>query len=333
MKHLLHAGCIAVLLATAAPLRADEAPLPRVVLRERAAVAGETFRLCDVASVPPGLPVEVRELSLGNSPWAGQVRRVTRGLVTLRLLAAGFDPAQFPLGGAEACVVERATTCVSADLIVAAAREHLLAQFPQDGPEVCVELLREVAPVLVPPAQERVELRPSVLGSAAPMGTVRVDVDLVRAGVRLRKVPLSFAVKVNDRIAVAARSIAVGEALTGAKVNFARRDVAKVGSGCFGALADLAGKVATRPIRPGQPITRRIVADAKPPYVIGLNQRVYIVLETPTLRAVTMGKSLCRARQGELARAKNLSTGREVVGVAAGDSTIRVTLEGQPDDS
>lgn len=332
MKHLLHAACIGILIAASAAAWADQASPAQVLLRPHAVVAGEAFRLCDVAAVPDALPAEVRELSLGNSPWAGHTRRVTRGLVALRLLGAGLDPSQYPLGGAEACIVERATTCVPADLIVGAARDHLLAQFPQDGPEVSVELLHKVAPVLVPPAEGPVELRPSVPGSAAPMGTVRVDVDLVRAGVRLRKVPLSFVVRVNDRIAVATRSIAAGEPLTEANLSFARRDVARVGAGCFGSLDELQGMVAARPIRPGQPITRRVVAAPKRPYVIGMNQRVYIVLETATLRVATLGASLCRARAGEPARARNLSTGREVVGIATADSMIRVTLEGQLDE-
>ena len=55
---------------------------------------------------------------------------------------------------------------------------------------------------------------------------------------------------------------------------------------------------------------------------------VFLVVETETLRVVTIGKSLCRARRGETASARNISTGREVVGVAVGDSTIQVFLGG-----
>jgi flagella basal body P-ring formation protein FlgA len=66
--------------------------------------------------------------------------------------------------------------------------------------------------------------------------------------------------------------------------------------------------------------------------VINPNQQVFLVVQTPTLRAVTVGRSLSRARLGEVARAQNVSTGREVVGIAVDGSTIQVRLEGQTDD-
>ncbi|MHC4788345.1 MAG: flagellar basal body P-ring formation chaperone FlgA [Planctomycetota bacterium] len=138
---------------------------------------------------------------------------------------------------------------------------------------------------------------------------------------------------VSDRVAVAARRIGPGEALSELNVRFLPRDVTAVSGICVRSRAELAGKVAARAIRPGQVVTRRMVEEAEQPLVIDLHQRVFLVAETETLRAVTVGKSLCRARLGEVARASNLVTGREVVGIAVAGSTIKVVMEGSSDDS
>ena len=329
MRSIQRTARLALLLALALAAQAAAAG-ESVTLKAEALVVEGMLRLRDVADISPGAPEELARLPLGNSPWPGQSRRVTRGLVTLRLLAAGLDPRDYDLRGAEACVVQRAATTIEADEIVSAARQYLLSQFPEGGHRVRVELLRPVGPLRIEAAREPIELRPAMVGSAAPTGTVRVDVDVVRDGVRLRKVSLSFAVKVDERVAVAARSIGAGERFTRANVTLAPRDVAAIAGGCVHSFEELAGKAAARPLRAGQPITRRLVAEPERPFVIGPNDRVFLVVETATLRAVMVGRSLGRAREGELARARNLTTGREVLGVAAANSTIRVMMEGQP---
>ena len=331
MAEFIRLAFTAALLA-ASSARAEVPPdggLIEVTLKESAVVSADLIELRDVALLAEGAPAEVGRLRLGNSPWPGQVRRISRVLLKVRLVSAGFDLSRLEFKGSDACLVELESLRTEGDEIVAAARRHLEAQFPADGPEVQIELLQQVRPVLVPAAGGPVELSPSFYGVGPPLGSVRVDVDVVRDGKCLKKVPVSFSVKVYEQVAVAMRRIGAGEALTGANVSFVRRNTAHAAGVCLRAREELSGKVAARSIRAGQTITRRAVTEAEKPLVIDLNQRVFLVVETRTLRAVTVGKSLGRAREGEVARAKNLRTGREVVGLAMGDSTIRVFLEGQ----
>ncbi|MHC5033420.1 MAG: flagellar basal body P-ring formation chaperone FlgA [Planctomycetota bacterium] len=322
---------LAVLLAVAGSgpvARAAEGPF-RITLKEAAVVSDSEIALGDVALLGEDVPAEVAQLLLGNAPWPGQAREVTRVLLKTRLAAAGFALDGFQFAGEDACWVKRDSVRVEAQEIVEAARRILMEQFPEKGPEVQMELLQEVGPVLLPAGDEPVILRASLPGTAAPLGTVRVDVDLVRDGGRLKRVPLRFSVRVREQVAVAARKIGAGERFTAANVRLLRRDTTPLGGACVRTREDLAGKVAARALRPGQIITDRMVAEAERPLVIGVNQRVFLVVRTPTLRITTLGKSLERARQGQIARAKNLSTGREVVGIALDDSTIQVLLEGQ----
>ncbi|MHC4479892.1 MAG: flagellar basal body P-ring formation chaperone FlgA [Planctomycetota bacterium] len=305
----------------------------RIALKERAAVSGESIALQDVAQLGEGAPLEVASLPLANAPWPGQSRRVTRVLIKARLMASGHDLRGFEFVGTEDCIVESRAIRVEPEQLVDAARRHLREQFPEGGPEVRIELLQGATPVLLSARGGPVALRPLLAGTGSPTGTVRVYVELLRDGTRIKRVPLSFQVRVSDRVAVAARRIGPGEALSELNVRFLPRDVTAVSGICVRSRAELAGKVAARAIRPGQVVTRRMVEEAEQPLVIDLHQRVFLVAETETLRAVTVGKSLCRARLGEVARASNLVTGREVVGIAVAGSTIKVVMEGSSDDS
>jgi flagella basal body P-ring formation protein FlgA len=324
---------VAVLIGMAACAGAEAADgRPEIALKARAVVTRDVIELADVAALGGETPPEVAHLALGNAPWLGHVRRVGRVLVKARLLSAGFDLSQFEFTGAEACLVELESLCVRPEEIVAAARRCLQAQFPEQGSRARIELLHEVEPVLVPAGEGRVELAPSLANQGAPQGTARVDVDLVRDGARLKQVSVNFSVKVYEQVAVAARSIGVGEPLTSDNVRFAEREVTPANGAYVRSPDELKGQFAAVPIQTGQLVTRRMMSRPDKSLVINPNQQVFLVVQTPTLRAVTVGRSLSRARLGEVARAQNVSTGREVVGIAVDGSTIQVRLEGQTDD-
>jgi flagella basal body P-ring formation protein FlgA len=324
----LHQLIAVAALACALTAQAGEGR-PRVVLKERASATGEFIALRDVAELDQGVAPDLAGLSLGNAPWPGYTRQVTRVLVKVRMAAAGYELDRYEFAGSDACSVERPCVRLEPGAIVAAARKHLADQFPEGGVDARIELMQQPEPVDLPAGEGAVELRPVLSSTSAPAGMVRVDVDVVRGGVLLRRVPLGFSVRLRERVAVASRAIGPGERLSPENVALLARDVTSSPGVCVRAMEELEGKVAAGLVRPGQVLTRRLVADAPRPVVIQHNQQVFLVLETATLRAVTLGKAIGRARRGEMARAVNLSSGREVVGVAAGEGTIQVLMEGQ----
>jgi flagella basal body P-ring formation protein FlgA len=300
-------------------------------LKQSASVTGDAIQLKDVAALPDNAPQEVGELALGNAPWPGQGREISRVLVKVRLVSAGQQLKDFRFTGADACIVRVESLRVEPDRIARAAREHLMSHFPEGGPRVTAELQRAVQPVTVAAGEGEVELQPTLYGSGAPVGNVRVDVDLVRNGRRLQRVPVSFRVRLFGAAAVARRRIARGEALSGANCVVTRRETTNAHGRCLRSMEEVKGKVAARSIQPGQVLTDRLVREKEEPVVIERSQRVFLVVESRTLRIVTLGEALDRARRGELARAKNLKTGREVVGVAMPGGVIKVPLGG-PDN-
>ena len=65
--------------------------------------------------------------------------------------------------------------------------------------------------------------------------------------------------------------------------------------------------------------------------LIKANQNVFLVVQTPTLKVVTLGRALGNAHKGEIAHARNLNTGRDVVGVAVDTGIIQVQIGGPND--
>ncbi len=323
---------LTALLAAALCAAAAE-PKFTVALKEQAAIAGETIRLGDLLSRTDGMPAELKELSLGNTPWPGRVREVSRMLVKARMIEAELDPGRFTFAGAECCKVRLKAIRIGADRIVEAARGHLRSHFPAGGPEVQVQLLRELKPVAVPAAGGVPELQPVISGNRSPVGTVRVYVDIVRDEGRLKRVPVSFMVRLFDRVLVSRRRIAPGEEFTPANVAVSRRDVTSVHGRCFRDVSELEGKTAARTVAPGTVLTHRTVEQADQPVLVERNQRVLLVVRTPTLRVVTAGKALQRGRRGEVVRAENLSTGKSVAGLAVERGTLRVPLGGAGKDA
>jgi len=304
---------------------------PEIRLRERAAVTGGAIRLKDVAELCETIPEDVSGLALGNAPWPGHGRQISRVLVKVRLVSAGQQLKDFRFTGADCCIVRVESLRVEAERITRAAREHLMSHFPDGGPRVSVELLRGVQPVTVAAGDGDLELNPVLYGSGPPVGNVRVDVDVVRDGRRLHRVPVSFRVRLFGTAAVARRRIARDEALSEANCVVAQREIGNAHGRCLRTMEEVKGKLATRTIQPGQILTDRLVRDREQPVVIERNQRVFLVVQSRTLRVVTLGQAVERARRGEPARAKNLKTGREVVGVAMAGGVIKVPLGG-PDD-
>ncbi len=299
----------------------------RIDLKSQAVLTGEVFSLCDVAKLPRDVPADVKNTVLGNTPWPGHARRVTRALIRMRLASKGIGPEKLTFGGAEHCRVSVDTVRIEPEKIVAAARRCVEERLKDGKGAVSVELLNKVDPMVVEGGKERPKIRATMHGSSTPLGRVRVRVTATRSQVRLAQTSVSFEVRLTVRVAVARTRIQAGEELSAEKVDFQKRDVSTSQGGWIGSADDLAGKTAARSIGPGEIVTRRMLENTRPPVVIDFHERVYLVVENSGLRAVTLGRALCKARRGRVARAENLATGREVVGVAAGDSTIKVQME------
>lgn len=313
------------------PIGATAKETTTVALKKEVTVKGNSIVLGRVADFDGEIPDKLPALSLGNAPWPGRAREISRVLVKARMLSAGFEMGRFRFGGEDTCLVKMKALRVQPDRIVEAAKENVRSRFPGPEPEVDVQLRGRVRPVLVAPGSPP-ELRAAPSGRAGPAGDVRVNVDVLRGGKLLERVPVRLEVRLHRRVAVARTRIAAGEALNSENVSFVRRDVTRVHGTPFGNRKELEGKVARRVIDPGETVTDKAAGPAEAPVVIQANQRVFLVVRTSTMRVVTKGKATRSARLGEAAVARNLRTAREVSGVALKGGVIRVLMGSEEDE-
>jgi flagella basal body P-ring formation protein FlgA len=297
-----------------------------VRLRKAVQVGEGVIRLADVAELPASCPAAMAGVVLGNAPWPGNRRTVSRALVHVRMLASDIPSRRYELDGARICIVERRSLTISSAELAKAARRKLAELTEKTTGEIEVELVRPPRPVCLPEGEADPELRASIAGEAAPVGRVRMHVDVVRGDERLDRAIVLFDVKLWRRVATARRRIATGEALSGDNVAFVRREVSRSGSSAITSADDLTGRVAARPVRAGGLVDTAVLDEPERRVVVRRNQRVRLVARIGNLRAVALGKAEATARPGEVIKAVNLTTGREVAGVVQSDGSVQVLM-------
>ena len=84
------------------------------------------------------------------------------------------------------------------------------------------------------------------------------------------------------------------------------------------------GMGAARSISPDQVISAGALEEPEPELVIERNERVTLRYDNGGLKMDTAGEALHRARKGERVRVENLSSGREVEGIAVKDGVVKI---------
>ena len=334
MRHWIEQFGLTLLLAIAlCPFgRATEGAFG-VALKDKALVRGDAILLSDIATLTDAAPDDMRQLAISNAPTPGHGRKVSRMLVKVRMISSGCDMSRVTFSGSDVCDVSVPSACVTPAEVVNAARKHLASYFPAGGDDVEIDLantgiLRDMNPVRLPAGANPPELRATVPQGTPTPGNVRVDVEIVHDDAVIRKIPVYFALKLYRQVVVAQKAISAGQKLTPENIALSRRELSAVHGACYESIDAAAGMVASVALQPAQVISDTTVRRPEAPIVIEANQNVFLVVQTETLKVVTLGKALARARRGEVARARNLATGREVVGVAGDDSAIHVLLGG-----
>ena len=309
----------------------EQRPL-RITLKPRTELRAETFTVRDVANLSENVSSDLAETVLGNTPWPGHARNVAPALIRMRLASKGFAPHRLKFAGASHCRVTVDTVRIEPKKIVAEARRYVEKRLQGNAESLTVELLHPVDAIVVEAGEGEPGLRATMSGSGPPLGRIRVKVVAIRSGVRLGQASVNFEVHLAKPVAVATARVRAGEKLSPAKIDFQKRDVSNIQAQWISSVDMFRGKKAVRSISPGEIVTREMLEEAKSAVVIDFHERVHLVVESQGLRVITLGRSLCRARRGHTARAENLSSGREVVGVAVGESTVRVHMEGSRSD-
>lgn len=303
---------------------ADDASVIR--LKPKAVIGGQVITLADVADLPEDASERLRDLELGNAPWPGHRRRVSRELVEMRM-AAGFPQNRYRVAGAEQCTVGVATERVGKRELLTAARRFLRGQY-SGAADVSITCIGEPEPVLVEAGDGEVSIESGIRDRRRGRGELTVGLDIVRSGSVLEQASARFHVSLRREVLVATRRIPRGKSPGRDTVRTDTRDVARISGTPLTSRDDLENSKTVRAISAGQVVTRDMLKDRKNPVVVRANERVRLVARGGGLRVSTVGRALSTARKGETVTAENAKTGRRVSGVAAGDGRVVIEIGG-----
>lgn len=148
------------------------------------------------------------------------------------------------------------------------------------------------------------------------------------AGRERWKVYVPVSVVTTAVVAVAARHLPPGSAVSGDSIRFERRDVSRNRRGFYTSLAAVEGFRITRPVTAGQVLSPDALAADN---VIRRGQTVTLTVANAGLRINMSGKALADGAIGQRIKVENMSSGRVVEGVVRSREHVEI-LVASPQD-
>jgi flagella basal body P-ring formation protein FlgA len=302
---------------------APAAPKSVIRLKQEATLPGPDIVLGDVAGLSGAAAADLAAVSLGPVPWPGTERLIDATVVKITLYRDGVDLTTVDIIG-QGCVVSTKTITVAGDEILNVARNLLIERLPWAPENIRIEPEAPPADCEVAAGSGRMVLEASMAGSISAGGKVRVVVTGKAADRPLFRTTVSFQVRVFETIIVARRGIFRGETFTEDNVVERRLDVTTLSPGnLYSRVSGLIGNKATRSIRTGMPITRKMAAV---PPIINRGDLVQIIFKTKFLSLAAKGKARESGAPGQVIRVINIDSGREVTGEVTPTGQVSVAF-------
>lgn len=124
-------------------------------------------------------------------------------------------------------------------------------------------------------------------------------------------------------VVAATRPLSKGSVIQASDLNLVEADLARLRSGYFTEVSQVAGKQVARRTTIGTPITPSLVKD---PRQIERGQRISLVAQTAGLEVRMKGEALEDGVAGERIQVRNVSTRRVIDGVVLSATTVRVSM-------
>lgn len=269
----------------------------RVVLElpERVAVRSTVVTIADVARLSGGDPAtrdRVGRLDLAEIKPREESVTITRRVIEYRLQLAGLDPHQFQVTGAARTTAVLARRAVTADEVVAAAREELLRRLALPVDSVIVELIRPLA-VKLPevPAGEPVTITAQPHGPLTARGRTQMDVAIACNGQKLLSLSVQFEVKSVDA-------------------------------------APAANVVPAAATAPGTPAPVAPATSQAGPPLVRTRQRVAMQVRSGELVVTAVGEAQQEGRLGQTILVQNVDSKKMVSARVTGPGTVEIDLPG-----
>jgi flagella basal body P-ring formation protein FlgA len=306
----------------APPQKAEEKPRAVIRVKESATVRGTEIFLRDVAQIQASdrsLGERLGALPIGQAPLPGLSRTFDPSLIMIKLRQYKMDTAGIQVESPKSVVVQGAHRVISSGEIFEAAKRAVLED--RDGEYEQVTVRADALPpdLVVPPGEVELKARPRL--ASVGVGSIPVVVEAWVDGRLYRAVSLSVKLSQLREVVVANHPLPRHAMVRQADVRLERRDISYLSHEPLNDLTLVVGRRTTRMLASGDIVS----SDAlELPPLIQKGDVVTLMVEGPGLLVTTKGVAQEEGRAGQLVRAKNAASGREVLGTVESKKTIRV---------
>lgn len=286
----------------------SQALAKEILLKEETVVKGENIFLSDLVSSPFNLS----DISLGVSPLPGRERTLSKNYIQAR--AKTLDD-NLILVGPDKIKIARESQPLEVEKVVGIAKEAILKSL-KGGENVQIELVRAPSDIHLPAGEANYKV--SRIGERGRQSLCQVEVEV--DGKRIREVEAIFEVKRFGQVVVAKNKLNRGQILAPDNLKIELREVTTLKSP-FARIEDLTSLRASTFIREGDIVTSKMV---ETPPLIERGQTITILVEEGPVSITTLGKSLSDGMKGEVLRARNLDSKKEITARVFDEKTVIV---------
>lgn len=298
----------------------------RIEIKDKVTIPEKHMVLSDIAYVScnnPSLLERISNISLGNTPWPGNVRRIERDTVTARLMDEAIDLKDVAYGSATASLVTVESITISGEEIIRKAKEYLLSKLSRPESEIVIESDRPPMDKLLPANGDNIQWEISQIDANKDRSNVQVIVRVSVNEKQYLKVPVFFTIRTYGDIVVANKKMNRHGVLSTDDLVVKRMETTKMTGTTFDNIEDLAGKRTIRQVLPGTPITAEMVDN---PPLIKKGDFVKVSVQSGNLNIVTKGVAREDGFAGKGIRIKNIDSSKELYGIVEDSTTVKITF-------
>ncbi len=305
------------ILAAAVALASACALGDTLTLHQEAFVKGPKVLLGEVADIDGENATSLAAIELGSAPQPGQSRQLNAALVESRLRNAGLK--EIAVKGASSVRATTLHTEVTPDMIAESLRVFIQSQMPWNADSTEINITLPPDGLTVPDGQVCFTWRSNpqyrYLGQGAFQGTLSVD------GRPQTTLNCKATIESYTDVVVATSDIPRGRPISAGLVELRRLSLSGLPGNVATRLEDVAGRVASKTIFPGQIISSRCV---ELPVLVHRRQSVPVELESGAVHVQTRAVAMMDGRVGETILCSNASSDAQFQGVVRGDGVVVV---------
>ena len=292
----------------------------KVTLPEKQLVLGD---IAYVSCNNPVLLERVNNITLGNTPWPGNVRKIERDTLNARFLDEGINLKEITYGSATSSVVSVDSITITGEEILRKAKEYLLSKLSKNENEITIESDRPTMDRLLPNNGGDIRWEISQIDTKKGRGNVQLVVRIYINGKQYLKTPVFFYIRTYEDIVIANKTINRNDTLTTDDLAVSNIETTKLAGITFENTEDLAGKRAIRSIPHGTPITAEMIDN---PPLIKKGDFIKVSVQSGNLNIVTRGVAKEDGYLGKVIRIKNIDSNKDLYGKVEDSTTVKITF-------